>query len=132
TIIRHSEGSLIGIIAAQRGGVDRVVSIAGPGATVAEDLITQLASKLPPDLMQKSRDIIASLKAGKTVDAPPPELGMLFRPSVQPYLISLFRYDPVQEVAKLRVPVLVLQGTTDIQVPVDDAKRLAGKSAKLV
>jgi len=55
----------------------------------------------------------------------PTELAALFRPSVQPYLISWFKYDPAAEIAKLKTPVLIAQGTTDIQVGVEDAKRLA-------
>ncbi len=53
---------------------------------------------------------------------------MIFRPSVQPYLISLFRQDPAQDFAQLKMPALIIQGTNDIQVSVDDAKRL--KAAK--
>lgn len=50
---------------------------------------------------------------------------MLFRPSVQPYLISWLRYDPVREIAKLRIPILIVQATTDLQTCLADAKRLA-------
>ena len=50
---------------------------------------------------------------------------MLFRPSVQPYLISWLRYDPAAEIARLEIPVLVVQGNTDIQVTLDEAQRLA-------
>lgn len=50
---------------------------------------------------------------------------MLFRPSVQPYLISWFKYDPAREIAKLRMPVLIVQGEQDLQISVADANRLA-------
>ena len=58
----------------------------------------------------------------------------LFRPSVQPYLISWIKYDPQVEIKKLTIPVLIIQGTNDIQVSVNDAKLLAKAkpSAKLV
>ena len=36
----------------------------------------------------------------ETVDDAPPALNALFRPSVQPYLISWFNYDPAAELAK--------------------------------
>jgi pimeloyl-ACP methyl ester carboxylesterase len=126
-IAGHSEGSLIGIVAAQRGGVDRFVSIAGSGQRASDLLLKQLAPQLPPELMKRTREIMASLQEGKTVADPPEDLAALFRPSVQPYLISWFKYDPAQEIAKLKIPVLVIQGTTDIQIPVDDAKRLSAK-----
>ena len=51
-------------------------------------------------------------------------LNVLFRPSAQPYLISWFKYDPQVEIAKLKKAILIVQGTTDIQVSVEDAKKL--------
>ena len=54
------------------------------------------------------------------------ELNNIFRPSVQPYMISWLRYDPTKEIARLRIPTLIAQGTTDIQASVLDAKALAG------
>lgn len=63
-----------------------------------------------------------------------PNLLSIFRPSVQPYLISWIKYDPAIEIAKLKIPVLLIQGTTDLQVTVNDAKLLseAKPEAKLV
>jgi fermentation-respiration switch protein FrsA (DUF1100 family) len=54
----------------------------------------------------------------------PPELSFVFRPSVQPFFISWFRYVPSDEIATLDAPVLIGQGTTDIQVGVADAEAL--------
>jgi uncharacterized protein len=59
------------------------------------------------------------------VDSVPPYLNALFRPSVQPYLISWFRYDPAEEIAALDCPVLIVQGTTDIQIDLLEARLLA-------
>jgi len=58
----------------------------------------------------------------------------LFRPSIQPYMISWLKYDPAVELKKLKIPVLIIQGTTDIQVSVVDAKLLsaAKPDAKLL
>ena len=55
---------------------------------------------------------------------------MLFRPSVQPYMISWIKFDPQTEIKKLKIPVLIIQGTTDIQVSVDDAKWLSAAQPK--
>jgi fermentation-respiration switch protein FrsA (DUF1100 family) len=53
---------------------------------------------------------------------------------VQPYLISWFKYDPALEIAKLRMPVTIIQGTADVQVTMADAQALhnAAPSSKLV
>ncbi|MCJ7811753.1 alpha/beta hydrolase, partial [bacterium] len=59
-------------------------------------------------------------------------LNSLLRPSVQPYLISWFKYDPQKEIAKLEIPVLIIQGTTDIQVSVQDAEQLTSANQRAV
>lgn len=128
TIIGHSEGSLIGMIAAQQAGADGYVSIAGPARGAADVLRDQLRTALPPDLYQQSDSILAELEAGRTYPAPPPSLAAIFRPSVQPYIISWFRFIPSTELARLSIPVLIIQGTTDIQVGTAEATAL--KAAK--
>jgi len=122
-VIGHSEGSLIGMIAARRAGAAAFVSIAGAGAPADVVLKRQLAEQ-PEPLRGEAFRIIDRLVAGRTVAKVDPRLMALFRPSVQPYLISWFRYDPSAEIAKLRVPVLIVQGTTDLQVDFGDAERL--------
>ncbi|MDQ2864320.1 MAG: alpha/beta hydrolase, partial [Bacteroidota bacterium] len=54
----------------------------------------------------------------------PAQLQMLFNKPVQPYMISLLKYNPVEEIKKLTCPVLILQGTCDKQVKVIDAENL--------
>ena len=131
-VLGHSEGSLIGMVAAQRAQADAFISLAGAGEPAADTLERQLSAQLPQPLLEESREVIASLEEGETVQPLPagiaavPAIGnALFRPSVQPYLISWFQYDPAEEVAKLEMPVLIVQGTTDIQVRVEDAESLS-------
>jgi len=125
-VLGHSEGSLIGMIAAETIGAQAYVSIAGTGRPAPQILIEQLKSQLTPELVKASEEILQQLVAGKRVESVPSQLNLLFRPSVQPYLISWFHYDPVKEIARLKIPVLVVQGTTDIQVSLLEAKLLAG------
>ena len=124
-VIGHSEGSLIGMLAAKKGAAQGFVSVAGTSQRAADIIRAQLAGKLPEDLAAASERALQSLSAGKTVDDPPAALAALYRPSVQPYLISWFRYDPKEEIAKLDVPVLVTHGATDLQVPAEEARVLA-------
>jgi len=123
----HSEGSLIGMIAAN--SADKFISIAGPGQSADKAIKEQLSTqaKVVQDL---SYPIIDSLVKGKTVDKVNPMLNSLFRTSVQPYMISWFKYDPLVEIRKLRIPILIIQGTNDIQVSVEDAKRLSKANPK--
>lgn len=122
-VIGHSEGSLIGMLAAQDTEPDGFISIAGPGETAANTIRRQLRSQSPA-LLESAEPILDSLKQGLLVRNPTPVFYQLFRPSVQPYMVSWFRYDPVEEIGKLGMPVLILQGSTDIQVTVSDAEAL--------
>ena len=120
----NSEGALIGILAAQRTRLDGFASLDGAGRSLLAVLRVQLA-KLPPELHARATVIMDALAAGKTDDGPiPPELAAVFRPSVQPFLISEARYDPAVEIAKLMLPTLIVQGTADVQIPVTDGARL--------
>jgi uncharacterized protein len=124
-IAGHSEGSLIGMIAAAGNPeVNAYISISGISRPADEILKEQLA--LQP---KSARDIIFpmldTLKKGDTLHYVPKKLYSLFRPSIQPYMISWMRYDPSEVIRKLTIPVLILQGSMDIQVPVADADALA-------
>jgi pimeloyl-ACP methyl ester carboxylesterase len=121
----HSEGALVGLLAAQRALPDAFISLASPGRPAAKVLRDQLSRNLSGERKDKALRILDELAAGRPVAEVPKELAGLFRPSVQPYLRSLFRYDPAREIARLTVPVLVIQGTTDLQESVEDARLLA-------
>ena len=127
-ILGHSEGSLIGMIASQQTSPEKYISIAGPGITMQETLKRQLADQ-PAYILSMSLPIIEELEKGNIVDSVPPLINALFRPSIQPYLISCFKYDPAVEISKVKCPVLIIQGTTDIQIQVDDADKLASANS---
>ena len=127
TIIGHSEGSTIGMIAAKNA--DKYISIAGPGQSADKVLKEQLGAQ-SKEIQEATFPIIESLANGKLVDTVTPDFNSLFRKSVQPYLISWFQYDPQLEIQKLNIPILIIQGTNDLQVSVDDAKRLSKANPK--
>lgn len=132
-VLGHSEGSLIGLLASQLSPAAAFISVAGPAEKAPSVLRRQLQGRLPPELAVRNEEILQSLEAGRTASEVPQSLSVLYRPSVQPYLISWFKYTPTDEVAKLRVPCLLVQGTTDIQVAVSDAELLhaANKTCSL-
>ena len=125
TIAGHSEGSLIGMIAAENNPqVQSYISIAG-SALPADEILLEQMEKQPPMVKDAVAPILEELKQGKTVSDVPQMLFALFRPSVQPYMISWIKYHPQTELKKLTIPVLILQGTTDIQIEVHHADLLA-------
>lgn len=126
-IIGHSEGALIGMLAAARVKADAYVSLCGAGENIANTLKRQMANP-------EADKIIDMLKSGSLTNEVPEALQVTFRASVQPYLISWMRYEPAKEIALLKMPVLIIGGTTDLQVPVADAEMLkkAAPAAQLL
>jgi len=132
-VIGHSEGSLIGALAVEREHANAFVSIAGPARPAAVILREQLNGKLNASLFQANENILHELESGRTLEKVPPQLQALYRPSVQPYLISWFKYNPAHIFATIKQPILICQGTTDIQVAVEeaDALKAAAPTAQL-
>lgn len=126
TLLGHSEGALFAILAAGEVPVSSVVLLAGLGRPAAEVIRWQLRQLgLPAALRDDADGILAALAAGRTVAEPPEDLAALFRPGVQPYMTSWLAIDPAERLSRLDVPVLVLHGETDLQVPVEEARTLA-------
>lgn len=121
----HSEGSLLGMIAAGKDKrVKKYISIAGAGKPADEIIKEQLNSR-PQAVKDLVFPMLDALKRGETISDVPASLNALFRPSVQPYMISWFKYNPQTEIKKLKIPSLIIQGDKDIQVSVKDANLLA-------
>ena len=125
-LLGHGEGALVATLAAQRGVADCLVLLAGAGAPAGPVILRQLSEgRTPPPLIGAARGIIARLMRGEAVADVPEDLAGLFRPAVQPYLVSWMLRDPAAELARVRCPVLVVQGTADLQTEVTDARLLA-------
>lgn len=133
-ILGHSEGALIATLAAQRADVAGVILVAGAGEPAAELIARQLSDAgVPEHLQTESKRISQSLARGVAVADVPPELAALYRASAQPYLMSWLPLDPAAELARLTAPALIVQGTHDLQIRVEDAQRLAaGPNSKFV
>ncbi|MGA3683468.1 alpha/beta hydrolase [Pseudomonas graminis] len=123
-LMGHSEGALVATLAAERAGAVALISVAGTGRPVDQVVREQLQDRLPPPLLARSEQLIEEIKAGKTDNDVPEPLQVVFRPSVQPYLISLFRQNPTAAFGQLKIPTLIIQGRNDMQVGVGDAELL--------
>ncbi len=124
-LMAHSEGALVATLAAQHAEVGALVLLAGAGEPAATLISRQLAaSGWPPALQQAAGGMLAQLLQQQPVADVPPELMALLRPSVQPYLMSWLPIDPAAELARVRCPALIVQGTHDLQVGAVDAQRL--------
>ena len=122
TIAGHSEGALIGLVAAN-GNANAYISIAGAGRPIDEVLLEQIG-KQAPFLKEEVEKNLATLKIGNTFELKNQMLASLFRASVQPYMISWIKYHPQNELKKIKIPTLLINGDKDIQVSVQDAQLL--------
>lgn len=129
-VLGHSEGALVAMLAAKSSKPHAYISVAGAGRRASDVLRSQLAGKLPPELATENEQILVSLEKGKEVQNIPSALLALYRPSVQPYLVSWFRYSPAAVLPSLQMPVLLLQGTNDIQVDIRDFELLVQAAPK--
>src|SRR5262249_6347856 len=126
----HSEGSLLATLAAQKTPLAGIALLAGPGRPLHVILREQLiAIPLPPSqehyrqAAAKTLDRLARCDA--VPNAPPPHMP-LPRPSVQPFLLSIFPIDPAAELGRLTLPTLIMRGACDIQVSQADFDALTG------
>ena len=127
----HSQGSLVGIIASNNL-VDAFISLEGAGRSLDEIFVEQIELQAP-FLKEDTQKIVAELKKGNTVEEFNPMLSSLFNKQVQPFLISWMKYNPEDEIAKLNIPILIINGSKDIQVKNLDAELLhkAAKNSEL-
>jgi hypothetical protein len=135
-LIGHSEGALVAQSAVADGNdsVCGLVLLAGAGRPAGTVLREQFEAGLPEALKAPAFAALDELEAGRQVADPPAALSALFRPAIQPYLISWAALDPADLIRDYNGPVMIGLGTTDIQVSLADARALseAQPSARLV
>jgi uncharacterized protein len=120
----HSEGALIALLAAPAAQARAVVSMAGAGTRASALMRPQIERHLPPELAAAALATLSTLEAQQAVPDVHEDLVLLFRPTVQPYLMSWFRHDPAEVLAGLEVPALLVHGGADVQVAPDQARAL--------
>ncbi|UUC47073.1 alpha/beta hydrolase family protein [Flavobacterium cerinum] len=123
----HSEGSLVGMVAAREANADAFISIAGPGSPI-DEILTEQISRIAPIAKEELVTSLEKLKKGESFTVKSPFLNSLLRESIQPYMRSWLKYNPQLEIQKLKIPVLLLNGTKDLQVTTNEAEKL--KKAK--
>ncbi len=127
-LIGHSEGSLVSILSMDKANA--LISLAGPGKNSAQKIKEQLQTKLPDSMHQYAVSKIDSLYKGYSVNNDLASLNILFRASVQPYLISWFKHDPALAISKIKKPILIINGSNDLQVTTEDASLLHKANAQ--
>ncbi|MFY0594496.1 alpha/beta hydrolase family protein [Roseivirga sp.] len=125
-VIGHSQGSLIGMLISRDEDVSAFASLAGPSLNISETIMSQLKANPnnPESIIKEAEDIMSSIRKGEAVENVPSYFASLFRPSIQPFMRAWMKYDPLSTFKKLSIPSIVVNGTTDFQVTMEDANRL--------
>lgn len=119
----HSEGSLVSILAAAKEPVAGLISVSGPARPANEILVEQMTAS-NPGIKEELEATLQAIREGKVVQPVDATLQQMFPASVQPYLGSWMQYDPRKALTKLNIPILILQGTNDLQVGTEEANAL--------
>jgi hypothetical protein len=124
-LVGHSEGALLVERAANGGApVAGVVMLAGMGRRFTAVLREQMARQLDGARLAAYDSLMALFLGPGPMPEVPPDLRALLHPSVRRFIQTENAIDPAAEARRLPVPLLVVQGATDIQVSVPDAEAL--------
>jgi len=132
TLIGHSQGALVAMLAVN-DNVDKYVSLAGLGESVDKAIIRQITAQ-SEELGQKSASHFKELKETGNIETVDPMLLSIFSKPNLLFFKTYIIYDPAEIIKTISKPTLIINGTNDIQVLVNDAKLLhkAKPDAKLV
>ena len=121
----HSQGSLIAMMALDN--VDKYISIAGAGETIDKTLVRQITAQ-SPIFGKLTENYLKELKETGEIKEVDPNLMSLFAKPNQPFLTSWIELNPLEEIKKVKIPTLIINGDKDLQVQIADAENL--KTAK--
>lgn len=133
----HSEGGAIAfIVAARDPSCDFVISLAGPGVRGDQILLSQQwvilsGSGVPEEQLKQIaaanerlfNQIISSEANDEALRGKLMELAggqeAAVNQAIEPWMYYFIKYDPTQDIAAVKVPLLALNGTKDVQVICD-------------
>lgn len=123
TLLGHSQGSLVAMLASQ-SDIDKYISLAGPSLSIDTTILKQFQN-MYPDLVEPATRYFKELKETGTIkEIKEPVLKQVFPKQNQVFFATWMQYDPVEELKKITVPILILNGAKDLQVELEDAKNL--------
>jgi uncharacterized protein len=133
-LLGHSEGGLVALQAAQDPtDICGIILVASPGRKASDILREQLrANPANAAILADALKTIDALEANQNVDVGPlhPALQGLFATAIQGFWKSMFQVNPTALIANYAGPVLIVQGTTDLQVTLTDARALAAAQSR--
>ncbi|NRB58839.1 MAG: alpha/beta hydrolase [Winogradskyella sp.] len=130
-IAGHSQGSLVGMLASEKD-VDGFISLAGAGQNIGDVIVEQVA-KMSPQLGEEAQKVVNKLKSGEKTTDFPQALASVFNADIQDFMINWMSYEPTEIIHELKIPILIINGTKDLQVSENEANLLkeANENAQL-
>jgi uncharacterized protein len=127
----HSQGSLIAMLASKN--VDKYISIAGPATSFDKAVIQQITAQ-SAEFGKVAEAHFKELFETGDIKQVNPMLLSIFAKQNFAFLVSWAKHNPSEEIKKLTIPTLIINGTKDLQVKVEDANALhkANPSSELV
>ncbi|WP_339660229.1 alpha/beta hydrolase [uncultured Polaribacter sp.] len=125
TLIGHSQGSLIAMMASKN--IDTYISLAGAGETIDKTIVKQIG-KNNPTLGEAAQKQFDTLQAKGKIETVNPFLMNIFAKQNQAFLYEWMQINPTEEIKKITIPTLIINGDKDLQVQIEDAENL--KNAK--
>ncbi|RNC84937.1 MAG: alpha/beta hydrolase [Winogradskyella sp.] len=122
-LIGHSQGSLVAMLATD-DKIDGLISLAGAGQNIGDVIVEQI-NNTARQFAEETKVVVEKLKKGETTTDFPPALASMFNMDTQPFMISWMAYEPTAIISELKLPILLVNGTKDLQVSVEEAKLLS-------
>ena len=121
-LVGHSQGSLLAMKASKN--VDKFISVAGAGETIDKIIIRQVTNQNAL-FGEITAQHFKELKETGSIKEVNPNLLSLFAPQNLLFMSSWIEINPVDEIKKVNIPTLIIQGDKDIQVQILDAHNLS-------
>ncbi len=128
-VFGHGQGALVGMIASTNENVKEYISAEGSSVTADKVLTEQINKTYPKYIADSFKGVLDTLRRGKINYKVDPALYPVARPSLQNYILTWWRFDPQAEIKKVKVPILIINGTTDLLFDVTNAEKLKKNKA---
>jgi pimeloyl-ACP methyl ester carboxylesterase len=126
-LVGHSQGSLVAMISAEKA--DKYISIAGAGETIDQTIVKQITEQ-SAEFGKIAANHFKELKeTGKVANVAPNLLSIFAKPN-QAFWVSWLALDPINEIKNIKKPILIINGDKDLQVKIDNAKKLHVANSK--
>lgn len=105
----HSQGALVAFGAANLQAVEGVISLSGAGRSIDMTIAEQIG-------VESIEPYIEMVRKGEEFTGELEPLKQIFRKETIDFLSSWIDYNPCEELKKISAPVLLVRGTSDLQV----------------